>query len=215
MVLILVAGILGGVAVLLALGLWNEAAVRRDWDFVLTAAGSRAHADAAARYEALSRLREMTWRSAAEAAGDRRREFLDLGVRFIEEQGHDLATKLRGIAVLSRMAAAIAPVRPVRPGAFRLGQLRGLAGLGAILHHLLVTTGERLRLRAYVLRAGCGIVARAARGAARRERPEGLAVAGQDLTAISLETLETFHALLLSMEAEPRGGPVWVVDDWR
>lgn len=208
-----------GVVLLVLVGLSNQAAVKRDWDFALSAAGSKVREEMAARLEGEAYLRGCSLRRAAAVEDPARsRALLDVGLRLIEADSSSLASMLRGIGVLSRMAAAVAPVPPLRPAGFRLGPLRSLAAGGAVLHHLLVTTGERLRLRAYVLRRGCSIVARAARravaaGAARAAR---LGAANEDLTAIGHEAIETFHVLLLSLDAEPReGGPVFVIDDWR
>lgn len=213
MLIFLLAAVVAGVVLLVTLGLYNSHAVERQWDFALTASGSRARDDLEARLAAEAQLREMTLCHAGGAGGEKRLALLGCGLRMIESQGKDLVTMLRGLGVLSRMAAAIAPVRPLRPAAFRLGQLRGLAALAAASHHLTVTMGERLRLRAYVLRHGCRIVIRTARRAVRRVRAEQLELASEDLTAIGRETLETFHTLLLSMEAEPRPTFLFVVDE--
>ena len=67
---------------------------------------------------------------------------------------------LSAMATFSRMVSAMAPVSPLRPQGFRLAQLASLAYLNQFLHQFLVSTGERFRLRVYVLGRGFGLATR-------------------------------------------------------
>ena len=96
---------------------------------------------------------------------------------------------------------------------FRLPRLSGLVLLAGLLHRLLVSTAERFRLRAYVLRRGFGVAThfllkstkhiRERRAAAEAEWSR-IDAARADLRTLSAESLRTFHVLLRSLAAEPR-----------
>lgn len=85
---------------------------------------------------------------------------LRLGCQAIEELAPDFSTALRKLGQLARCVSAIVVVEPVRAYAFRTWRLRGLAGVGAVLHYLLLTGRQRVLLR-------LGVVASAFRLALR------------------------------------------------
>ncbi len=130
----------------------------------------------------------------------------------VESCSETLPSLLKNLAVLSWQAAAILPTPPLRPLRFHMAQLRTLAGLHAVGHHLLATTRERFRLRVAVLRYGL----RAALGMLRRStqslvmQPEGLAnwtrvaMIRADLGTLTDESLESLRVLLASLAAVRR-----------
>src|SRR6185295_6520735 len=109
------------------------------------------------------------------------------------------------------MVAAMAPIEPLRPAGFRLPELVQLARLDQFVHHLVVTTGERFRLRLYILAKGFETLARVIVGGTRRlkEQPtapewERTAVARVDMRTLSEESIDALRALLVSLDAERR-----------
>lgn len=214
---LIVVGVLGGVVLLVLRGLHDQAQILRDWEMVLSPWGAEVYQQLEERVEGESKMAEYAYRRAftAKAAGstDEAVRLLDVGLRVVERTSPDMITLLRGMAVVSRMAAAISPLPPLQPRDFRLWHVSGLALLGAFGHRLLVSTAERLRLRAYVLRRGFGVVTRflfrtteriRARPVARESEWERIAAARADLKTLSTESLHTFHALFRSLAAEHR-----------
>jgi hypothetical protein len=102
---------------------------------------------------------------------------------------------------------------PLRPARFQTGGLRGMAWLHGVLHHLLVTTSERFRLRLYILGQGIALAVRFMLRSTRRiaaaeagsdvEWDEIAAIRG-DLGTLTDESLESLRVLLTSMATERR-----------
>jgi hypothetical protein len=203
-ILFVVCGLL---AALIATAFYNHASLQRQWEFVLEpwhdeilsgfhakAAGEQAAANSAYR-------RALKATNHAEAV-----RLIDVGLRFVERTAEDWMTILRYTALLSRMADAITPISPLGVWAFRLPALRGWALVNAILHHFVVTAGERLRLRCYVLRECWKVARRNARRSTRRitrgvDDWRRLAMVREDLATSTEETIRSFHAILLSISA--------------
>jgi hypothetical protein len=131
---------------------------------------------------------------------------LDTACLLIERYAPNMVTQLQHVLELSRAVSALAPVQPLRVGDFRLRELRGLFAAARALHALLITTGERFRLKVHLLVRAFGIVMRTARGAARRveshptrtwEEVQALRV---DLSTLNRESLDVCRALLLSLQ---------------
>jgi hypothetical protein len=192
----------------------SERATMKDWELVLTPRGQRALQTMSQETRAELALVDLTYEQAkgAAAEGDEEQSLrlLDLGCRLIEGYCPTMLRSLAAMSVLSRMVSAMAPVRPLRPSGFKLRQLGNLAYMNAFFHHFLVTTGERFRLRLYILGRGfmavMRVVTRATAGA--KEMPEvslewkTLEAARKDVRTLSEESLEAFRVLLVSMEAE-------------
>jgi hypothetical protein len=214
---VIAVGILGGGLVLIVAGLRDQAAILRDWEMVLAPWGERAYRELESRIHGESSLADYAYGKAfrARRAGSREEaiRLLDVGLRVMERTSPDMVTLLRGMAVVSRMAAAITPVEPLRMADFRLPRLSGLVLLASCVHRLLASTAERFRLKVYVLRRGFGVAThflvestqriRAHRPAAEAEWNR-IEAARADLRTLSAESLRTFHVLLRSLAAEPR-----------
>jgi len=213
-VTLLIVMLLGLVLLLMVAGLYNQETILRDWQMILAPWGERAYRELEKRAEGEAHLADYAYERARAAADPAEAvRLLEVGLKVIQHSSRDWVIVLRGMGVLSRMAGAIAPVEPVRPAAFRASHLWGLATLARLGHHLLVTTAERFRLRAYVLRGGFAIATRLfvqslartrARGAAAEPEWERLAAIRDDLRVLPAESLRTFHWLLVSLAAERR-----------
>jgi hypothetical protein len=188
----------------------RERAVERDWELVLTPRGQRRLERFAAGVNDELALAELTYERAAEARdqGDLTAAYrlVDSGCELIAAFAPRMVHALAAWMALSRMAAAVAPVQPLRPRDFHLAQLVQLAYLNRFLHHLLVSTAERFRLRVYVLQRGfrtVGALALRWRGAPVTPWSD-LAAAHHDVGTLSEESLESLRVLLVSLDAERR-----------
>jgi len=135
---------------------------------------------------------------------------LELSCRAIEQATPSRLKRLRAMAVLIRMAAALVPVRPLRIRDYRLRELIAVVGVGAALHQVLVSALERFLLRLQVLGIGFRLALRVMAGARRQaaatpdaRKPWGdYERALQDWKTLDREHLETFKALARSLEIE-------------
>ena len=207
--------VLGGLAFLVIVGRHNEAATARDWEMAITPMGEAILAEVTEGVEAQRFMIETSYASAERerAAGsyDEAVRLLAIGSRAVAECSPSMRHLVRSLGVLARQAAALAPVAPLPPAAFRGAEMRTAAGLAALAHHLLVTARERLGLRLAVLRYGFRAVARRLIGASRAAaiRPEEDApwdrvrVLRADLGTLTRESVETLRLVLVSLGAVP------------
>lgn len=211
---LLLIGLLGLILVLVVRGFHHHAALKRDWEFVSDQSGI----DAFDNYVVKANSEEAAIACAhrnAKLTMDHAESIriLNIGLQIVQSTTGDWITLLRAVAALSRMADAVTPLSPLVPWAFNGASLSGLALLNMICHYMLVTTGERLRLRAYVLR-GCWKIAmgRLEKSTVRLERGRGdwlgLDMARADLSTTRRETLRAFRAALVSCGAQSRQHPV-------
>lgn len=198
------------VVLLLVDGRRRERAIEREWELVLTPRGQRRLERFAAGVRDELELAGLTHERATEARdqGDPAAAYrlVDAGCELIAAFAPKMVHALAAWMALSRMAAAVAPVQPLRPRDFRLAQLVQLAYLSRFLHHLLVSTGERFRLRVYMLQRGFRTVgALALRWRHAPVTPwDDLADAHHDMGTLSEESLESLRILLVSLDAERR-----------
>jgi hypothetical protein len=193
---------------LLALGRYNETLVMRDWVLILNPKASRLFTDTRADFKAnvdLAGFALTKARKRAEAGfEDEAKRLLDLAYRVFASLAPTLLHLIGGMALFSRMVAAMAPTPPLRPRDFRLRGLASLAYLNAALHRFLVSTRERFRLRLYCLRHGIGFVLRYLRRSTATADWKTVTLAQQDFETLTDETLESFRAVLIGAAAEPR-----------
>ncbi len=225
--LVFAGAVLGGLVVLFLLGRRNEGDVRRDWELVLTPKGRRVYSSMEDQLKGDLELMNATYDEAASfrelGSMEEARELLDAGFRIIEHFAPTLLKLLAAMATFSRMVSAMAPIAPLPPRQFRTGGLRGLARLHQVLHHFLVTTSERFRLRLYILGRGVGLAVRymlrstgriAASGTASDREWDEIAAIRGDLGTLTDESLDSLKALLASMAAERKDvHDVTVTDD--
>ena len=161
---VIVVAALGVIVVLLVRALNDDAEILRDWETVLSPWGRDMYRELQDRVEGESRMADYAYERAlmARNAGslDEAVRLLEVGLRVVERTSPEMVILLRDMAIASRMAAAIAPVEPLRPQNFRLPRLSTMAVFAALAHQLLFTASERFRLRAYVLQRGFGLVTR-------------------------------------------------------
>lgn len=194
---------------------YNERALLRDWRMLLTREGRR-------QLDALQLQTDMDTAAAAAAVQgaakarshedvDEAVRLLQLGCAALEAATPDRIRRLRGMAVCARMASAIVPVAPLRPKDFRLRRLATLAGMGQLVHQVLVGTGERFALRLRLLRIAFPLAVHAlsrarwkATASPQASAAWALFEAGvEDWRTLDREHVESFRALLVSLAAEP------------
>ena len=203
----------GGLAFLVLMGHLDEAKTLRDWEMALTPDGNAVLATVAGQVLHEHYMAEQSYDSARSA---RERGSIEEAVRFlragssvVEACSGTLPELLRNLSALSWQAAAILPTPPLRPLDFRLGQLRTLAGIHTVLHHLLATTRERFRLRIavlrYGLRAAVGLLLRNTRFLVARPDSrstwERVSAIRADLSTLTDESLTSLRVLLGSLAA--------------
>jgi hypothetical protein len=197
----------------------RERAVMRDWEMLLTPRAEQSLTGLQKRVEFDLGLADVLYTQAESAreSGDHAEalRLLDAGCRMIEVYCPDAMRSLAAMGVLSRMVVAIAPVRPLRPHDFHVRELTRLAYLNRFLHHLLVTTAERFRLRIQVLSRGFAVVMRlifrsrrqtTAAGVATPEDWDQIQALRHDVRVLTDESLESFRVLLVSMTGARRTG---------
>ena len=204
------------VLLLVLLGQQHEQTALREWEAILNPEGAElyGHVSLQVHHE---NVRAQESYSAARRAYDQGRKaeairFLEIGGRVVGECSASLIYLLRNIWTLSRSAAAIAPVQPLRPVGFRTSELATLAGLHQLAHHLLITTRERLALRLAVLRCGVRAAAILLTRATRRtrEHPESapswarIDLLRTDLGTLTDESLASLRVVLASLAAVRR-----------
>jgi hypothetical protein len=201
-------GALGCAACLVVLSWYERFAVPPEWEMILSAEGQRAY----------RQLRERLWAeqqaldwSCDRAAGAKTRAealvLLSASCEFLASLTPSRVDLLRKLTLLSRAASAIAPMPAVKPGRFKLPEVRGIVGLGAVLHYLFVTTSERFQLRLFVLKQGFAAVLRALFRSQRQIEHASSAqlawlrilAAREDFKALDQEALESWRVLMLAI----------------
>jgi hypothetical protein len=211
------ASVLSCFVVLYLFGRRNERAVRRDWRLLLTPRGENVYRTIEGRVQSEMALANLTYDEALSfrelGSVSEARELLDVGYRVIERFNPTMLQLLATMAGFSRMVSAMAPVRPLRPGDFRLTELASLAYLNGLIHQFLVSTSERFRLRLYILGQSFGLATRALRRSTRRilgDEPETereweqVDAVRQDYDTLTRDSLDTLRVLLTSLAAERR-----------
>ena len=192
----------------------RELAVLRDWELALGPRAKDLLVATRQRLDAELSVIDLLHDGAQEYRGEGRTtdalRLFDEGCRLIESYCPDLLRSVAALSVLSRMAAAMAPPRPLRPEDFRLRELERLALMNQFLHQFVVTTGERFRMRLYFLARGISTLVRCVVRVRRRSRGEAgpawelFGAATHDVRALSNEWHESFRLLLVSLTAERR-----------
>jgi hypothetical protein len=203
----------GGLAFLVMMGRLDETRTLREWEMALTPEGKTVFTTVANQVRHERGMADQSYDRAVEARDLGSREeaarFLRAGASVVESCSATLPELLRNLSVLSWQAAAIMPMPPLRPLDFRLAQLRTLAGVHTLFHHLLATSRERFRLRVavlrYGLRAAVGLLVRNTRAlVVRPEQRSGwdhVATIRADLGTLTDESLESLRVLLGSLAA--------------
>ena len=88
---------------------------------------------------------------------------LELACTVVEEATPSRLQRLRVMSRVMRMTMAILPLEAVPPAAFELRPVAAMAGVGEILHLLLVAPAERFALRLRILTVGFRMTVRVLR----------------------------------------------------
>jgi hypothetical protein len=203
--------------VLFLFGRRNERVVRRDWELLLTPTGEKLFRSIEGRVQTELALADVAYDEAFAfrelGSVEDAMRLLDTGYQVIERFAPSMMRLLAAMATFSRMVSAMAPVQPLRPQDFKLSQLASLAYLHRFLHHFLVSTAERFRLRVYVLGRSFGLATRYLLQTTHRilggEDPEGrdweqVRAIRHDFQTLTQESLSSLRILLTSLGAERR-----------
>jgi hypothetical protein len=205
--------LLGGLAFLVMMGHVDEARTLREWEMALTPEGKAVFSRVADQVRHERGMAEQSYERADQARAlgslEEAVRFLRAGAAVVESCSGTLPELLRNLSVLSWQAAAILPIAPLHPFDFRLAQMRTLAGVHTVMHHLLATTRERFRLRLavlrYGLRAAVGLLLRNTHALVSRPqaRPawERVTAIRSDMGTLTDESLESLRVLLGSLAA--------------
>ena len=205
--------------VALTLGRFDRKRAIRRWDFVLSGRAEAATANLRARLLAdtdiASHIYDLALDRRASLSFDEAVRLLGIAADTLEEGAQKSQTRLRAFSIYSRMARAIVPVPPLRPSQFRLRELRSLTGVGAWLHELLASYGERFRFRLVVIAMGFRLVIRRIRGGRLRaaggprgsEPFDNFGDSLHDFKELDVEQVESLRQLLFSVSAIERGTP--------
>jgi hypothetical protein len=220
---VIVALCVGGCfAFLYLVGRYNESATAREWEMALGPEGQKIYDTVEETIHAQGSMIESSYATAemrrSEGSMEEAVRLLRVGSRAVEACAPSFLHLLKSIGQLSRHAAALAPIAPLRVAGFRTAQLKTLAGLHQICHHLLVTARERLQLRLAVIACGLrAVMGRLLRTSHRtavhpeREadwaRVQALRADLVTLTAASLVTLQSVLASLSAVPAAARPSP--------
>jgi hypothetical protein len=204
------------VGICFAYGRYQHAAVLRDWEMVLSAEGRRAVDRVRERVQLDAMMVGHSYERAAAAFARadlaETKRLLEATTAVLSSGTHDRVTRLRGMVVCARMAAAIMPVPPVSPAELKLRQTSWLAAVGGTVHHFLVAPLERFALRAYVTLWGLRIALNVATRSTQPETMETFGAAKDDWNALDRAHLELFRALMASLAAEEKVAEEFVVD---
>jgi hypothetical protein len=207
----------GGLIVLVLLGRRNEKAVQRDWELLLTPRGEKLYKSISGRVQSQLELADMTYDEAFSVrqlgSVEEAKHLLDVGFNVIEKFSPTMLQLLSAMATFSRMVSAMTPVKPLRPQNFQLPQIVSLAYLNQVVHQFLVSTGERFRLRLYVLGRGFGLASRFLLASTRRitsnapdsEREwDQIQAIREDFQTLTDESMESLRVLLTSLAQQDR-----------
>lgn len=199
------------------LGRRNERKVHRDWELLLTPKGEKLYRSIETRVSSEMQLANLTYDEAFTVrelgSVDEAKHLLDVGYRVIEKFSPNMLKLLGAMSTFSRMVSAMAPVRPLRPQHFRLGQIASLAYLNQLFHNFVVTTTERFRLKVYILGRSFGLATRFLLGSTQRivtGQPDSekewqqIQFIREDFQTLTDESLESLRVLLTSLAAEGR-----------
>jgi len=191
---------------------------RQEW--VLTPRAESLYRSVAGRVEVDLDLAVLTYTEAFAArelgSPEGARRLLDAGHDLVERCAPAVVRLLAAMATFARVASVVAPVEPLRPGAFRLVPLAGLAALSLVLDLVLVSTCERFRLRVYLLGHAYGLALRRLvgdseamirRGSWTPVEWERIRAIHGDFVTLKDELLRSLRILLTSLVGQRSVGP--------
>jgi hypothetical protein len=219
--LLLAFAFVGGLGLLILMGRRNEHEVRRDWELLLTPKGARVLRGIESRVRGQLDLANITYEEAFAVrelgSVDEAKELLEAGYKVLEHFCPNMFRLLAAMSTFSRMVSAMAPMPPLRPTRFHAPQISSLAHLHRLVHHVLVSSNERFRLRTYILGRSFALASRVLmrsttrilRGDAESEREwEQVQAIRADMSTLTDESLDSLRTLLTSLAAERKEAAV-------
>jgi hypothetical protein len=205
----------GGVLFISMIGAYNRDSVLQDWEFLLSEGADKVHS----LREELAEDQFLADRAQSKAARARDENDLPgaavliaLAARVIRDAVPGRLERLRKMATCCRMASALIPLPPIVPAHFQLRSLGTIAGIGRLLHYLLVGMDERFRLRVWLLGISyqaLRLVSDRSAGTLQSDPQASPAWASLDRALADFKTLDSehvvsFQALLVSLAAQVR-----------
>lgn len=217
MVIMVATSAVASFVILFLIGRRNERLLRRDWELLLTPRGEKIYSSIESRVRTQLAGADETFDQAVSVhevgSIDEAIHLLDEGYRVIELFAPNMLRLLAATAAFSRMVAAMAPVSPLKPRRFGTPEIVGLAYVHGVLHQFLVSSGERYRLRVYILGRSFGLAARFLLRSIQRigQRDQDaerewrqIQTIRQDLQVLTDESLGSLRTLLTSLAEERR-----------
>lgn len=146
---------------------------------------------------------------------------MTVGCAAIEGLAPDFLTAVRSLRQLTRAVAVIVSPEPIAVRAFRAYELRGVAGVGHVLHHLLLTGRQQVALRLRLVGSLFRLALRFLRGATEHvtRRPEhapawervddlmaDLGTAGDEAVTAARQLVQALDAVELGVDAHRPAG---------
>jgi len=204
---------LGCAALCYTLGRYSRALTLERWQFLLSLPARQAVSTLRQQMQLDTALARQALGTAARAREAGRLEdavgVLRAALDILEEAGADRRTRLKAMAVYSRMVRAVQPLPTPSGAPFRTPPLRLLGSLAGVAHGLLVGSAERFRLWLLMLGLGVRVVlhgtrqsAQAAGTAPHSQQPWSRFADGlSDFETLDGQHLAAFEALSASLAA--------------
>ena len=205
-----------GFVVHLTVGRYNARRVAEQWRSLPTALDAERAGLLRNKVEGDAEMLDITLDSARESMreGDWNEaiRLANLAHKIVAEATPDRLSRMKTLSLMIRMSLAVTPMPALKPGSFRIGQLKSLTGLATAFHVFLVSPAERVLLRLQVLRIGFRMVFSllGKRQVEITHRPSderawrGFEDGSADFKTLDREHLDTARACLVSMRMEPR-----------
>ena len=193
----------------------DEREVERDWQILLGGKAEEIYGEIEGELRTELIHAEFAYHKAARlqmlGSTEEARQLLVAGYRVIERFSPTLLKLLSTMANFSRMVAAITPLPPLRPHDFRVSELVSLAYLGLMIHQFARSSGERFRLRLFVIGQSVSLAGRyllettnrILHGKGEEEQAwEQVEAVREDLETLTAESLSSLRALLMALDRE-------------
>ncbi|MBI4482450.1 MAG: hypothetical protein HY652_06115 [Acidobacteria bacterium] len=190
----------------------NEARVAREWQALLSPEIRTFAEQVGGTVRARNAMLELAMGRAVQVQRLRNVEeaiqLLDAGCQILRQFTPSLLALLGVLGRFSRMVVALTPVEPLWPGDFNLAHMVTLSYLHQMMHRMLVSARQRLRLKIYILGKGIQLTTDFLLAGARaifQEKSEKdedwelIAAGFSDYRTLSEESLRTFDLLLRSL----------------
>ncbi len=211
----------GGIGLLILMGRRNEQEVRRDWELLLTPKGARVLRGIETRVRGQLDLANITYEEAFAVrelgSVDEAKELLEAGYKVLEHFAPNMFRLLAAMSTFSRMVSAMAPMPALRPTRFHTPQISSFAHLHRLLHHVVISSNERFRLRTYILGRSFALAGRVLMRSTQRilrgdpeaaREWEQVQAIRADMSTLTDESLDSLRTLMTSLAAERKDAAI-------